>query len=129
MMNPIKKCSSVDEYISMFPPDIQMRLIEIRQIVKAEIPLADEVISYGMPAFRYKGIVVYYAAHKEHIGFYPTSSGVSNFKEELAGYHTSKGAVQFPYREDLPVHLIQKIVQFRKNENIDKEILKKYKKY
>jgi uncharacterized protein YdhG (YjbR/CyaY superfamily) len=73
-------------------------------------------------------MLVYYAAAKSHLGFYPTSSGVINFKEELAGYVTSKGAIQFPYGEDLPEQLIVAIAQFRALEAVDRAVAKKKKK-
>jgi uncharacterized protein YdhG (YjbR/CyaY superfamily) len=81
-----------------------------------------------MPAFKTSEVLVYYAATKSHLGFYPTSSGVSNFKVELAGYVTSKGAIQFPYGEDLPEQLIVAIAQFRTREAIERAAAKKKKK-
>lgn len=73
-----------------------------------------------MPAFDYKGILVYFALHTKHIGFYPTSSGVTAFRDELAGYDTSRGAVQFPLDKPLPLELISRMVEFRLNENMKK---------
>jgi len=125
-MNP--KPSSVEEYFSRFPPEIQSKLTQIRVLLKQTIPEAEEVISYHMPAFKTCEVLVYYAATKSHLGFYPTSSGVSNFKEELAGYVTSKGAIQFPYGEDLPEQLIVAIAQFRTREAIERAAAKKKKK-
>lgn len=125
-MNP--KPSSVEEYFSRFPPEIQSKLTQIRVLLKQTLPEAEEVISYHMPAFKTSEVLVYYAATKSHLGFYPTSSGVSNFKEELAGYVTSKGAIQFPYGEDLPEQLIVAIAQFRTREAIERAAAKKKKK-
>ena len=125
-MNP--KPSSVEEYFSRFPPEIQPKLTQIRVLLKQTLPEAEEVISYHMPAFKTSEVLVYYAATKSHLGFYPTSSGVSNFKEELAGYVTSKGAIQFSYGEELPEQLIVAIAQFRAQEAIERAASKKKKK-
>lgn len=87
--------------------------------------MAEEVISYKMPAFRFKGMLVYFAAFKNHIGFYPTNSGIEVFKDELDRYKSSKGAVQFPLDKPLPLDLIRRIVEFRVKENITKEETKR----
>lgn len=110
----------VDGYIVAFPVHIQHILEELRSIIKKAAPAAEEKISYQMPAFEFKGILVYFAAHKNHIGFYPTSSGVEVFKKELSGYNYSKGAIQFPIDKPLPISLITKIVTFRVKENLGK---------
>ena len=125
-MNP--KPSSVEEYFSWFLPEIRAKLTQIRVLLKQTLPEAEEVISYHMPAFKTSEVLVYYAATKSHLGFYPTSSGVSNFKEELAGYVTSKGAIQFSYGEELPEQLIVAIAQFRAQEAIERAAAKKKKK-
>ena len=86
----------------------------LRNIIRQEAPGAVEAISYNMPAFRYKGILCYYAAHREHIGFYPASGEVlTAFKDELAGYKTSKGTVQFPLGKEIPEELVRKIIRYR----------------
>lgn len=125
-MNP--KPNSIQEYLSWFPPEIQAKLQQMREILRQALPEAEEVISYHMPAFKTSEVLVYYAAAKSHLGFYPTSSGVINFKEELSGYVTSKGAIQFPYDEDLPVQLIGEIAQFRAQEAVERAAAKKKKK-
>jgi uncharacterized protein YdhG (YjbR/CyaY superfamily) len=125
-MNP--KPNSIQEYFSWFPPEIQAKLQQMREILQQALPEAEEVISYHMPAFKTTEMLVYYAAAKSHLGFYPTSSGVINFQEELAGYVTSKGAIQFPYGEDLPEQLIVAIAQFRALEAVDRAAAKKKKK-
>ena len=84
-------------------------------------PEAQETISYGMPAFRQNGIIVYFAAFKDHIGFFPTSSGVSAFAGELSSYDTAKGTIRLPLDKPIPVDLIQKIVKFRVQENLNKK--------
>lgn len=119
---------NIDEYIANFPLPVQNKLVELRATIKKAAPEADEKMSYRMPAFNLKGILVYFAAYKNHIGFYPTSSGVYAFKKELAGYKTSKGAIQFPVDKQLPLDLITRIVIFRMNENLQKAELRATKK-
>ncbi len=120
-MRMSKSCASIDEYIQLFPKDVQEKLKTLRNLIKETAPDAQEKISYQIPAFYLKGNLVYFAAHTRHIGFYPTASGISNFRKELAKYVSSKGAVQFPMDEPLPVALIKKIVRFRVRENLNKE--------
>lgn len=114
MMNP--KPTSVEEYFSWFNPDIQAKLQQIRETLSAALPEAKEVISYHMPAFKTTEVLVYFAAAKSHLGYYPTNSGVQEFKKELAEFVTSKGAIQFPYDRELPLGLIAQIAQFRAEE-------------
>ena len=121
MIKQKKQFKTIDEYISNFPKNIQEILEKIRQTIKKSAPKAEEKISYQMPAFALYGTLVYFAAYKNHIGFYPTSSGIKNFKEEISIYKNSKGAVQFPINKPIPHKLISKIVKFRVKENIEKE--------
>jgi uncharacterized protein YdhG (YjbR/CyaY superfamily) len=86
-------------------------------VIKESAPEAQEKISYGMPAFHQNGSLVWFAAHKRHIGFYPTGSGIEAFQEELAGYKVSKGTLQFPLDQPMPYDLIRKIVKYRVEEN------------
>jgi uncharacterized protein YdhG (YjbR/CyaY superfamily) len=109
--------SSIDEYIRRFPPPVQKKLTELRTLVRKLAPGAQETISYQMPCFRLGGNLVYFAAHARHIGFYPTASGVANFEKELQRYEHSRGAIQFPMDEPLPIGLITRIVRFRVAEN------------
>jgi uncharacterized protein YdhG (YjbR/CyaY superfamily) len=125
-MNP--KPNSIQEYFSWFPPEIQAKLQQMREILRQALPEAEEVISYHMPAFKTSEVLVYYAAAKSHMGYYPTGSGVINFKEELAGYVTSKGAIQLPYYQELPEQLIRDIAQFRAQEAVERAAAKKKKK-
>jgi uncharacterized protein YdhG (YjbR/CyaY superfamily) len=118
----------IDAYIHPFPDDVRTKLETLRQAIRDAAPEAVEVISYQMPAFRFHGILVYFAGYKNHIGFYPTSSGISVFKEELSGYKNAKGSVQFPLNQPLPIELISNIVKFRVKENLEKEEAKKNKK-
>ena len=105
--------ASIDEYIAGFPPEVRGKLETIRSIIAREVPGAEEMISYRMPAFRLGEILVYFAAFTRHIGFYPTSRPIVAFRDELKPYKTSKGAVQFPLDKELPVELIQRMVRFR----------------
>lgn len=111
--------TTIDDYISSFEPRTREILETIRAAIKSVAPDAEECISYSMPAFRYHGILVYFAAAKHHIGFYPTPGGVAAFKKDLKPYKTSKGAIQFPIDTPIPLGLIKKIVQFRINENVN----------
>jgi uncharacterized protein YdhG (YjbR/CyaY superfamily) len=109
---------SIDAYIATFPAEMQARLQELRATIRAAAPEAEEVISYQMPTFRLHGNLVHFAAFKGHIGFYPTSSGIAAFQERLARYKSSKGAVQFPLDEPLPLDLVAEMVRFRVAENV-----------
>ena len=117
--------SNIDEYIFPFPSETQKKLEQIRQLIQKIAPKAKEVISYGMPAFKLNSVIVYFAGYKHHIGFYPTSTGIKNFEKEFAKYKWSKGAVQFPLDEPLPVALITKIVKFKIKEDKEKADAKK----
>jgi uncharacterized protein YdhG (YjbR/CyaY superfamily) len=111
---------SIDEYILQFSPEIQEKLSMLRKVIKEAAPDADEKISYQMPTFVLHGNLVYFAAFKKHIGFYPTPSGIGAFKEELAEYKGAKGSVQFPLDKPLPYELIKRIVEYRVAENMKK---------
>jgi len=111
---------SIDDYIQGFPAHIQKILSELRLSIRLTVPQAVEKISYQMPTFYLHGNLVYFAAFKNHIGFYPTPSGITGFQGELQKYKTSKGAVQFPLDQPLPLELIKKIVAFRVAENVEK---------
>jgi uncharacterized protein YdhG (YjbR/CyaY superfamily) len=93
----------------------------MRQAIREAAPEAEETISYRMPAFRLKGILVYFAAFKNHIGFYPTSSAIEVFKEKLSDYEISKGTVRFPINEPIPFGLVREMVKFRVKENLSKK--------
>jgi uncharacterized protein YdhG (YjbR/CyaY superfamily) len=122
------KPQNVDMYISEFPRETQILLETLRTTIRKAAPKADEVISYGMPAYKFKGMLCYFAGYKNHIGLYPMASGISHFKKELKDYQTSKGTVQFPLDKKIPTVLITKIIKFRLKENEGKEKLKKLKK-
>lgn len=110
---------TIDEYIAGFSPEVQQVLEEIRHTVRTAAPEATEAISYQMPTYRLKGNLVHFAAFKHHIGFYPTPSGIEGFQDELAGYVSAKGSVQFPLDQPMPLALIRRIVQFRVQENLE----------
>lgn len=106
--------ASVDTYIKDFPEEMQRILHKIRETIHAAIPEADETISYGMPAFKYKGKpVVYFGGWRNHIGFYATPSGNEAFRKELAPYQGAKGSVKFPLDQPMPYDLIEKMARYR----------------
>jgi uncharacterized protein YdhG (YjbR/CyaY superfamily) len=111
---------TIDAYIALLPNSVGVILQTLRQTIMAAAPEAKECISYGMPAYKLKGILVYFAVHKNHIGFYPTASGIDAFEKELTKYHGAKGSVQFPLDKPLPLELISRIVKFRVKENMEK---------
>ncbi|HWL24934.1 MAG TPA: DUF1801 domain-containing protein [Ureibacillus sp.] len=118
---------SIDEYILQYPHEVQEILKTIRKVIKDSAPNAEEKISYRMPTFVLNGNLVHFAAFKNHIGFYPTSSGINSFQQELSEYKSSKGAVQFPIGKPIPYELISQIVKFRVAENQSKAEGKKKK--
>ena len=119
---------NTDEYIESYPEDVQELLKKVRTAIRKMAPDAEEFISYGMPAYKLNGKpLVYFAAFKNHIGFYATPTGHEEFAEELSKYKQGKGSVQFPIDKKLPLDLISKIVKFRVKENKERETLKKNK--
>jgi len=111
---------TIDEYIAGFSPDVQEILEKIRVTVRNAAPDAQETISYGMPTFTLNGYLVYFAAYKKHIGFYPAPIGIEEFKDEIAEYESGKGTLQFPLDKPIPYDLISKIVSFRVQEKLAK---------
>lgn len=120
--------NTVDDYIAQFPPELQVILQELRQVIREEAPEAGEKISYAMPTFVLNGNLVHFAAFKHHIGFYPAPSGIEAFKAELSRYKGAKGSVQFPIDQPLPYDLIRRIVRFRVEENRNKSVGKAKRK-
>lgn len=110
---------TIDEYIAQCNPEVQEILRDIRSVIREAAPEAKEKISYGMPAFAWHGILVYFAAFKNHIGFFPTADGVEAFRQELTPYKTSKGTIQFPMKNPIPYELIKRIVRYRVAENAE----------
>ena len=120
---------TVTKYINSFPANIQERLKQIRSTIQQIAPDAEESISYAMPAYKLKGKpLVYFAGYKNHIGLYATPSGHYQFAKELSSYKQGKGSVQFPADQPLPLGLIEKIIQFRAEENRDKTMSPRSKK-
>lgn len=122
------KFSSIDEYLAAQPPDIREKLKKLRQTITKAAPEAEEVISYQMPAYKFHGMLVYFAVFKNHISFFPTSSGVQFFKDRLTAFEISKGTIKFPLDKPIPLRLVAEIVKFRLQENTDKHFLKKIAK-
>ena len=116
---------TIDEYIAQFPTEIQSALQAIRAVIREAAPDAQEKISWQMPTLALHGNLVHFAAHKNHLGFYPGASGIETFKDELLGYIWSKGAVQFPYSKPVPYDLVAKIVRFRVEENTRDALIKR----
>ncbi|MGV8084832.1 MAG: iron chaperone [Candidatus Bilamarchaeum sp.] len=115
------KFITIEEYFSSLPEEAKIKMELLRKTIQKAAPDAVEVLSYQMPAFRLGRILVYYAAWKEHLGFYSASRQVQQvFKKELVGYEMSKGTIKFPLSKPLPIDLITKIVKFRVKENQDK---------
>jgi len=111
---------NIDDYIARFPKEVQVILERLRTTIREAAPDAKEAISYQMPTFRLKGNLVHFAAYKNHIGFYPTASGIEKFKKELFYYEGAKGSVKFPINEPLPFDLVSEIVKFRAQENLER---------
>ena len=116
MATPRKKYETIDEYIAIFPKNVQDILEKIRQVIKTSAPEAKETINYGIPTFKLNGNLVHFAAYKTHIGFYPTPSAIEAFKAELAPYKHAKGSVQFPIDKPIPFEIVKKIVIYRVKE-------------
>ena len=109
---------TINEYIKIFPKDIQKILEMVRQTIKKAAPEAEEAISYQMPTFKLNVNLVHFAAFKNHIGFYPTPSGTKEFKKEISVFRSGKGSIQFPIDKPMPLSLIKKIVKYRVKESV-----------
>lgn len=117
---------TIDEYIAGYPSEVQAILKKVRQTIKKAAPRAEEKINYGIPTFTLAGRnLVHFGAAKNHVGFYPTPSGIEKFQKELSKYEGAKGSVQFPLDQPIPYTLITKITKFRVKENLDKAKPKK----
>jgi uncharacterized protein YdhG (YjbR/CyaY superfamily) len=116
---------TIDDYIAGFPTEVQEILEKIRSTIRKAAPDAKETINYGIPTFTLNGNLVHFAGFKNHIGFYPTPSGIEKFKEELSAYAGAKGSVQFPLDKPMPLGLIRNIVKFRVKENLERAAGKK----
>jgi uncharacterized protein YdhG (YjbR/CyaY superfamily) len=121
----MKNVPDVDTYIALHPASVRGQLQALRQIILRAAPGAEEKISYGMPAYKYHGPLVYFGMTQQHLGFYPTPSAVVAFRNELTAYDTAKGTIRFPLDKPLPKKLIAEIVKFRMLENEAKATEKK----
>jgi uncharacterized protein YdhG (YjbR/CyaY superfamily) len=119
---------TIDQYVANYPPEIQDILEKIRGVIQQAAPEATEKIGYQMPTFVLHGNLVHFAAYKNHIGLYPTPSGIEAFKQQLSPYKGAKGSIRFPLDEPIPYELIGEIVKYRVAENIEKAANKKAKK-
>jgi uncharacterized protein YdhG (YjbR/CyaY superfamily) len=120
MSKPKKQFKNIDEYIGTFPKKVQVILEKLRQIINESAPKAEEAISYQIPTFKLNGNLVHFAGYKNHIGFYPSPSGIEAFKNELSPYDVAKGSVKFPIDKPIPFDLVRKIVEYRVKENLNK---------
>jgi len=127
MLKSKTEFKSIDDYIAAQPDNVKASLEKLRQTIRKAAPDAEEVISYQMPAFKFYGVLVYFAAFKNHFGFYPTSAAVKVFKDKLRIYEYSKGTIKFPLDKPIPTKLVTEIVKFRVRENLDKKLLKENK--
>ncbi len=117
MAMKMTSATTIDEYLKNLPDDVRTVLEKLRTTIKAAAPRAEEVISYGMPAFKQNGMLVYFAAFKDHLSFFPGSAQVLDKHEELKAFKTSKGTIQFTVDKPLPIALVKKIVKARVEEN------------
>jgi uncharacterized protein YdhG (YjbR/CyaY superfamily) len=112
--------TTIDEYIAGLPEETRSILQKLRTTIAKSAPGAEETINYGIPTFKLNGNLVHFAAFKNHIGFYPTPSGIEAFKKELSVYEGAKGSIKFPLEKPLPYDLVSRIVEFRVKENLGK---------
>jgi uncharacterized protein YdhG (YjbR/CyaY superfamily) len=115
---------TIDEYIAELPEAVKPRIIKLRQIVNKVAPEAKEVISYGMPAYKYHGMLLYFAAFTNHYSLFAFPNAIIAFKDKLKGYELSKGAIKFPINKPVPVKLVTEIIQFKMQENLNKQMMK-----
>jgi uncharacterized protein YdhG (YjbR/CyaY superfamily) len=122
---PVK---NIDDYLAYQPEKVREALENLRQIIRETAPEAEEVISYGIPAYKYHGMLVYFAAYKKHCSLFGGNSSLTEeMKEELKTYKTSKGTIQFTIEKPLPDELVRYIVKFRMQQNVEKMSNKKSK--
>jgi uncharacterized protein YdhG (YjbR/CyaY superfamily) len=112
---------NIAAYVDRFPKHVQRLLQQMRRTIRAAAPHAKETISYRMPAFRLDRILVYFAAHKNHIGFYPGAAAIARFRKQLSAYKGAKGSIQFPVDAALPLALVRRIVTFRVKQSSSKQ--------
>ena len=120
--------TTIDDYIADFPDDVQVLLEKVRATIRKAAPKAEEALKYGIPTFVLNGNLIHFGGYKNHIGLYPGSKPVEEFKEELAGYEVSKGTVRFPLDKRIPFGMIGKITKFCVQRNLEKAAAKAKKK-
>ena len=120
--------ADVDIYIAGYLKDTQKLLKQLRAAVKKIVPDVQEGISYQMPGYKFHGMLLYFAAYRNHIGFYPGTGAILRYKKELSVYNSAKGSVQFPLDKPLPLKLIESIVSFKAKENLEKMVVKSKKR-
>ena len=125
---PAAAPTTVDEYIAAFPPEVQRILQRVRRVARAAAPEAREVISYRMPALKQNGVLVYFAAFKNHIGLYPPITGDADIAKAVAPYAGEKGNLRFPFDEPIPYDLIARITALRLKQDLAKAALKRARK-
>ena len=118
---------SVDDYLAALPEEARATLEKLRKVVKAAVPKATEVISYQMPMYKHHGMLVGFAAFKDHCSFFPGAHPIATHKDELKAYETSKGTIRFPIGKPLPAALVKKLVKTRVAEN-ERRLSEKLKK-
>jgi uncharacterized protein YdhG (YjbR/CyaY superfamily) len=119
----MEKYNNIDEYIATFPAEIQHQLKQLRSDLLRLVPSAKEKIAYGIPTITLNGNLIHFAAYKNHIGFYPGSKAIVAFEKELQAFQTSKGTIQFPLNKPVPMQLVEKIVAFCVEQNLNKKKL------
>ena len=124
-MSKMKSYSTVDEYIALAEPKVKKALKDIRKTIKTTAPKAEEVISYQIPGYKYHGMLVFFAAWKDHISLYPAPWSADSLKKEMSAYEGSKGTIKFPIDEPMPLALIKKMVKYRVKENEERAALKR----
>ena len=128
MKTKAQQPTTIDEYIADFPSAVQPQLEKVRAAIKKAAPDAEEAIKYMMPTFVLNGNLIHFACWTSHIGLYPGSKPIAEFKDELSRYETSKGTVQFPLDKPIPYGLIGKITKFCVKRNAERAAAKKYKR-
>ena len=124
-MSKMKAYSTVDEYIALAEPKVKKALKDIRKAIRTTAPNAEEVISYQIPGYKYHGMLVFFAAWKDHISLYPAPWSADSLKKEMSVYKGSKGTIKFPIGEPMPLALIKKMVKYRVKENEERAALKR----
>lgn len=124
-MSKMKSSASVDEYIAAADPKAKKALRDIRKTIKGAAPKAEEVISYQIPGYKYHGVLVFFAAWKNHVSFYPAPWNADSLKKEMSAYEGSKGTIKFPLDKPMPLTLIKKMVKYRVKENEARAALKR----